>query len=141
MNPSEASIQAKVANAISAFGSTIGVRKYSSGPSDLYKHGQPTYAASVNCTGRAIYKPTPEQVSAIGSTEQFDLAVLFSRTELVAKFPLAAERAWIDERDRIVAQGVLYEVTRVHPSGRIKDYEHLVILLCNTIEGRRTETP
>jgi hypothetical protein len=118
--------------------STILVRKYvSSGVPDRFGQAIPVYAAGLDVVGRAIHHPTKEQISFIGDAERYGAAFLFSRLEMLRKFPGLAEGKWITTYDRIVWNGNDYKLEKVQPSGQVGRTFSLVIALGNTPEGER----
>lgn len=127
------------------------IARYSSAPIDLlkiasvtpdgsdpYGDGEPAYEAPVALIGRGIRNPTPEQVTVIGNDEHFDIAFLVSYLEMEEKFPGVDQDDWVTTEDAAGFEGNLYNIERVHLSGKVEDYT-LVILLGRTFEGRSLE--
>jgi hypothetical protein len=85
-----AQIIAEVDTLILRFGKSVDVFKAKTGVRNRYGQAVPDFDNKVTCTGRVIFNPTMEQLSIIGDMQDVDIAVLFSREELVRKFPLAA---------------------------------------------------
>lgn len=110
---------------------------YVSGTADVYKQRERSFGDDVVLIGRAILRPTSEQVTVIGNGEQFDIAFLFSRLEMLEKFPLANEGEWVDVTGEISWWNRRFRIIRVHPTGQIGELFTLVVVLANTIPGRR----
>jgi hypothetical protein len=91
----------------------------------------------VTLVGRAILNPTNEQISVIGNEERYDVAFLFSRLEMIRKFPAASEGEWIDVSGEFSWWGRRYKIEKVAPSGQIGASFSLVIALGMTIQGSR----
>jgi len=132
-------IQDRVEQVITDFqNGSIRYYPYISGSTDVYKQRTKTFGTPISLTGRAILDPTSEQITFIGNGELFDIAFLFSRVELVAKFPSANEGEWLDVDAQIEwFNGRRYKIERVHPSGQIAEKFLLTIVLANSIEGQR----
>lgn len=116
---------------------TIQVFPYVTGAQDLYHQRTKTFGPAVTITGRAILNPTSEQVSAIGNGEVYDIAFLFSRIEMAAKFPTSAEGEWVGVSGEATWWGRRFRIVKVKPSGQIEDQFALVVMLGTSIPGVR----
>ena len=133
----QAQAEAWVDDLLLGFGKEIDILPHASEPiRNLYGQSESEFDQPVSCTGRCILNPTKEQISIIGNEQKVDCALVFSRTELVRKFPSAEEGEWISELDQFSFEEKTYKITKVHPSGRIGDRATLVIVLGDTIAGR-----
>lgn len=134
----EAQIEAAVDSVIRKHRTTeILYYPYVTGALDLYKQRVRTYGAAVSLVGRAIIRPTKENLTVIGNDEAYDIAFLFSRTEMLAKFSLVPEGEWLDVSGEMSWFGRRFRIEKVHPSGQIGQRFMLVIVLASTIEGHR----
>jgi hypothetical protein len=123
------------------------IRKYRTSPiqylpfvsvvTDLYKQGTPQFGTAVTLVGRAIHHPTSEMISVIGNDERFGVAFLFSRLEMLRKFPSANEGEWIVDTGRMVWNSTTYKIEHVRPTGQLGETFAEVVVLGNTIDGRR----
>jgi len=131
-------IEAKVDSVITKFRTTtITYYPYTSGSTDIYKQRQKTFGPGVDLVGRAILKPTTEQVSVIGNDEVYDIAFLFSRTEMTRKFPALSEGEWLNVTGEMEWFNRRYRIEKVHPSGQVQETFILVIVLATSIYGQR----
>ncbi len=136
--PSEAEIQTKVDEALTKYNSgPINYFEVIPGVEDIYGQSTPTYEAAVPLVGRSILKPTPEKVTVIGNGEMFDLAFLFSRLEMLRKFPSLDEGRWIDIRGEMTWDNRRTRIEAVRPSGQVEASFSLIIILASSIEGAR----
>jgi hypothetical protein len=110
---------------------------YVSGAVDIYKQRTKSFGAAVSLVGRAILNPTKENVSLIGNEERYDVAFLFSRLEMIRKFPTASEGEWIDVSGEFSWWNRRYKIEKVAPSGQVGATFSLVIALGMTIQGSR----
>lgn len=140
--PSEAAIIAKVASVLQTYGTDIDVLKSAGvGVADVYGQGDRTFDAAVSVRGRAIQKPTQDQLSFIGNDDEVEIAFLFSRTELVAKFPSAGENEWLEKTDEFGWEGRRFRALSVHPTGRVQAYHAMVAVVAETIPGASDTYP
>jgi len=110
---------------------------YTSGALDVYKQRTRTYGTAVDLVGRAILQPTPEKLTVIGNDEQYDIAFLFSRTEMEAKFPALSEGEWMEVTGEMTWWNRRYRIVKVAPTGQVGERFLLVVVLANTIQGAR----
>lgn len=143
----ETQIMVAVDNLIRSYGTSFSVYKYSgsaepsAGPQNPYNYKVKQYADPVEVTGRAIIEPTAELLSMIGKNLEYDAAFLWSRLELLTKFPTALENKWIDENDEVKFNDTLYKLIKIYPSGRIKNYCSLIIGVGKTHKGQVLNRP
>lgn len=140
MRFTEDNIQRIVDHYITRFRTTpIQYLEYVSGAVDRYGQRDKTFAApSPDLIGRAIHKPTPEKVTVIGQGEVYDIAFLFSRLEMVRKFPSATDGEWIQPEGRMVwRSNRVYKIEKVKPTGQTGETFSLVVVLVNSILGNR----
>ena len=131
MAMTDAILVEKVDTIIERFGQSVVVRKVSEeGEPNRYNQTADSYE-SITCTGRAITKPTKQQITVFGDGVDVDLMVLFARQELIEKFPEGVEPQWITKRDRIQFEGREYNIDWVKPSARLKEYYSLVVIGCS----------
>jgi len=117
---------------------TIKYYPYVAGSVDTYKQRTKTFGSAVELVGRAIVDPTSEEVTAVGSGESYDIAFLFSRLEMIRKFPLADEGEWMQPDGEMEWRGGRrYRIEKVKPSGQVGVNFTLMIVLANTIRGSR----
>lgn len=136
--PTEQSISAKIKKIIAASNSgPIDFRPYTQGTPDAYGQREPSFGTAVPLIGRAILKPTMEEISSIGKDMAYDIAFLFSREELVARIS-ANEGRWVNVEDRMEWKGAAYKIVKVHPTGQISDKFLMVIVLASTVVGQRS---
>lgn len=134
----ELAIEAKIDAVIRKYRTTdIVYYPYSTGSLDIYKQRTKTFGTGVTLVGRAILNPTKESVSIIGNNEEYDIAFLFSRLELVSKFPTATEGEWIAVEGEIEWWDRRFRIVKVHPSGQIGERFLLTVALANSIPGER----
>lgn len=110
---------------------------YALGTVDRYRQRVKTFGSSTELIGRAILNPTPEKVSVIGNDEQYEIAFLFSRLQLVEKFSTAAEGEWLDVSGEMTWFNRRFKIEKVAPSGQVGASFSLVIVLANTLDGQR----
>ena len=104
----------KVDNVLSlpptGFGTTMSIKKFSSrvqSRPNPYDYGEKTYDDPVEVIGRAIIKPSEEVVSKYGGSKgTVDCLFVWSRLELIRKFPSGEENWWITDSDTVVYNGV-----------------------------------
>lgn len=136
--PTEAAIQAKVDETIRRHQTTeIKHFPYVAGPLDLYKQKTKAFGTPVVLVGRAILRPTPEQLTVIGNGEVYDIAFLFSRTEMLKKIPLAIEGQWIDVDGEMEWYSRRFKIVQVRPTGQTSTVFHLLAVLAMSLPGKR----
>ncbi len=136
--PTEAQIQTKVDQVITQHRTTaINYYAYVEGITDIYKQRTKTFAAPVELIGRAILNPTQEKLTVIGSGERYDIAFLFSRLEMIRKFPSADEGEWLDVSGEFTWWDRRYKISRVAPTGQVGLDFSLLVALGMTIQGQR----
>lgn len=136
--PTEESVQQAVDTVIQQHRTTgIDYFPYAPGVTDIYRQRAKSFGPPVSLVGRAILRPTPEQVSVIGNDEEYDIAFLFSRLELKRKFPAADEGEWLDVTGELEWFNRRFKIEKYHQSGQVGQSFSLVIVLANSIEGRR----
>jgi hypothetical protein len=134
----EATIQAEVDRKITRFRTTpIQYYPFVSGTPDIYGQQTKTFGTPVTLTGRAILRPTPEKLSVIGNDEQFEVAFLFARAEMLRKFPSADEGEWILSSGRLAWWSRTYKIEHVRPTGQVGEHFMLVVALANSLQGER----
>lgn len=135
----EAKVQTVVDHYITKFRTTpIQYLAYAPGVVDKFRQRDKTFVApSPDLTGRAIHRPTPEKVTVIGQGEVYDIAFLFSRLEMVRRFPAADDGEWIQAEGRMVWRNRTYKIEKVKPSGQVGLTFSLVVVLANSILGDR----
>ena len=116
---------------------TILYYPYASGAVDTYKQRTRDFGTPVELVGRAILNPTEEQLSMIGNDERYDIAFLFSRPEMEAKFPSVAEGEWVDVTGEMTWWQRRFRIVKVHPTGQVGERFLLVVMLAKTIERAR----
>ena len=124
---------------IRIYGKELTVYKYSSQPvGGRNRYGQvtPGFAAGVSVYGRLVLNPNLEKLSLQDNLQQVDVSILFSRLELVRKFPSAAEQEWIHEKDEVELEGQRYKLIKVKFTGRVKDRTLMVHCLGVNKEGK-----
>lgn len=139
MQMTEDNVQLAVDRYLTRFRTTaIQYLAYVPGPLDRYKQTDKAFSApSANLVGRAIHKPTPESVTVIGQGEIYDIAFLFSRLEMIRKFPSAVDGEWIQPEGRMVWRNRTYKIEKVRPSGQVGTTFSLLIVLATSILGDR----
>lgn len=137
MNP-EQSIQLAVDRNLTQFRhSQIRYFPYLSGATDVYKQKAKQFGVPTPLIGRAILNPTKEQVSVIGNDEVYEIAFLFSRLEMIRKFPLANEGEWLDVTGQIEWYDRRFKIEKYQQSGQVGPDFSLVIALGNSLLGQR----
>lgn len=76
-----------VDEALVGFGKAIQVYPAYSLTRNQYGGAAKVFGPAVECIGRCILDPTPEDIQIIGNMQGVDIAVLFSRLEMVREFP------------------------------------------------------
>jgi len=135
----EAAIETKVDTTITQY-QTTPIRYYpfeEAVQPDLYKQRSKVFGLPVTIIGRAIHKPTPEMVTVIGDGEFYDVAFVFSRLEMVRKFPAADEGEWLKTSGEMEWRNRRYKIEKVAPAGQVGVHFALVIALARTVEGYR----
>jgi len=124
----------KVDETITAYGKNMDVYQFVSledrpdYPNNAYEQKVPVYYRPPTVVvGRVLTEPSEEIITAIGKRVEWDVAILWSRLEMLRKFPSGEENKWINEDDFVYDGDTYYSLTKVFPSGQIKDYRHLVI--------------
>jgi hypothetical protein len=134
----EAQVEVKVARTLSTFNSgNIDYYPYISGETDRFKQRVITYGTAVPLVGRAILSPTEEEISGIGDARMYEVGFLFSRLEMVSKFPLGVEGEWLDGRGQLEWRGRRYKIDKVHPTGQVASKFLIVVVLCSSLKGSR----
>jgi len=119
--PTEDQIESKVDSLLTLYqNSQIQYYPYSTGTADIYKQRTLSFGTPVTVVGRAIINPTEEQITGIGRLVDIDVAFLFSRLEMVRKFPAAEEGAWMDNSGQLSWNGSRYRIVKVAPSGQVQ---------------------
>lgn len=137
MDP-EQSIQLAVDKQLTQFQhSQIRYFPYLSGTTDVYKQKVKRFGAPTPLVGRAILNPTKEQVSVIGNDEVYEIAFLFSRLEMLRKFPLANEGEWMDVTGEMEWYDRRFKIEKYQQSGQVGPDFSLVIVLGNSLLGQR----
>lgn len=138
MSNLEDTIETKVDSLLTKFKqSPITYYPYVTGAYDTYKQRTKTFGTAVTLVGRAIWEPTIEQISVIGNDEKYDVAFLFSRTEMTRKFPSLTEGEWLDVTGELEWNSRRFRIEKVHPSGQVQTRFILVVVLANTVQGNR----
>jgi len=118
--------------------STISVLKFASaGTPDRFGQSRATFSPGVPVVGRAIHNPTKEQVTVIGDGERYEIAFMFSRLEMLRRFPALPEGKWITTLDKVTWNGNTYKLEKVQPTGQVGTTFSLVVALGSTAEGDR----
>jgi hypothetical protein len=135
----ETTIEAEVDSLLTRFqtASPIKYYPYVEGELDLYKQRTKSFGPAVTLVGRAIHKPTPEQLTVIGNGESYEMAFLFSRTELKRKFPTADEGQWLLTSGQLEWRTRRYSIEKVAPTGQVSTHFILVVALAESILGSR----
>jgi len=110
---------------------------FTAGTPDQYGQVSPSFGPPVFLVGRAILNPTEEIISGIGEASRYSVAFLFSREELLSKFPASNEGSWIDSRGEMFWNGSRYKVDVFHPTAQVGDTFLLFIALGTTKAGER----
>ncbi len=136
--PLQSTIEATVDSLLLKFQtSPIQMFPYTSGVLDIYKQRTKTFGTPVTVVGRAILRPTPEQLSVIGNAEEYDIAFLFARPEMIRKFPAADEGQWIDVKDEMEWYGRRFKIEKAAPTGQVGDTFLLMVILAQNLPGER----
>lgn len=131
----EAQTEAKIDSVLTKYQTTeIQYYPYTSGPTDVYGQRDVTFGTPVTAVGRAIIEPTEEVITDIGRIVDIDVAFLFSRLEMLRKFPTAVEGAWMDDAGQLSWNGSRYRIVRTAPSGQIATKFLLFILLAKDLD-------
>ena len=131
----ESAVGEEVDALLLAFGKDITFHIHGPVVRNAFHQAAPVFPTNVICKGRSIVNVSEQQTSLIGNLQAADVALLFSRAEMLRKFPLKAEGEWLNEEDEFSFESERYKVLKFHPSGRIKDHSSIVILLGKTILG------
>lgn len=139
MSGLEAKIQTQVDNLLSVvqFGEAVKVYKFQSA-ADNYPYGRGgaiVYSTALDVTGRIITEPTEELLTLIGDGLKWDVALLFSRLELVRKFSAADENEWLSVDDEFEHGGMRYACIKMFPTGRVHTQHSLIVVVCKSKEG------
>ena len=127
----ETLVLAELETLLSDYGDSISVWVSKAVAKNIYGQSKLDFeATAISCTGRCILNPSPEELSIVGNMEDVDAAVLFSRAEMVSKFPSNPENEWISLDDEVEYDSIRYRIIKVYPTGRIKDYCAELVLLC-----------
>lgn len=138
MKITETAVQAKVDRIIALYKTTtIWYHPFLLGTPDVYLQQTKTFGTSVTLVGRAILRPTPETLSVIGNDEQFEVAFLFSRAEMLRKFPSAAEGKWIVSSGRMEWWSRMFKIEHIRPTGQVGEHFQLLVALANSLQGER----
>jgi hypothetical protein len=139
MSSQESAIDARLDELLTnEFRSTaIVYHPYVSDTVDIYKQRTKTFGTPVTIRGRAIHRPTPEQISVIGNGERYEVAFLFSRRELIRRFPSAADGEWVSTDGEVAWFNRRYKIEKVQATGQVSTHFLMVVVLANTIQGHR----
>ncbi len=132
-------IQNEVDDLILGFGDTVEIYVAKDSVKNNYGQASVSFHEAIPCTGRSILAPTKEDITIIGDLQNVDVAVVFSRLEMLRKFPHRDENRWIDEDDEFKFENERFRITKVYPTGRVKDWDLLLILLGKNISGKFRE--
>lgn len=110
---------------------------YASNTVDIYKQRTKSFGTPVTVRGRAIHNPTKEQITVIGNGERYDVAFLFSRRELIRKFPGADDGEWMSTSGEITWFDRRYKIEKVQATGQVSTHFLMVVVLGCTIQGHR----
>lgn len=134
----EAQILTKVDREITRHKTTeIYYYPYVSGATDIYKQRAKSFGTAVSLTGRAILEPTQETLTVIGDGEEYDIAFLFSRLEMLRKFPTAEEGEWMSAYGQIAWWRRRYKIEKAAPLGQAGIYFAMMVILAKNIQGER----
>lgn len=134
----EESIQKRVDEVITRFKTTpIQYFEYINGVTDIYGQTDKEFSAGPFLTGRAIHRPTAESVTIIGQGEVYEIAFLFSRLEMLRKFPSGVEGEWMDASGRMRWRERDYKIEKIKPSGQVGETFSLFIAVANSLLGNR----
>lgn len=117
--------------------SGIEVLTHIPGVPDKFQQSRSTYAPGISVIGRATHSPTAQMISVIGDGERFGVAFLFSRLELIRKFPAGTEGKWISTNDKMSWNGNVYAIAKARPTGQVGETFSEMVILANTPEGER----
>ena len=120
---------------ITGFGKTVYYYKSKTVVKNRYGQAGQAFEDPVECTGRGILNPTSEQLSIVGNLQDVDVALLFSRKEMQRRFPTIAENEWMHEHDRLKYEDRTYKIIQIHPTGRIKNFASIFVVLESNIVG------
>lgn len=104
---------------------------------DVYKQATKVFATAVTLTGRAIIRPTSEQVTSIGNGEVYDMAFLISAKEAELKFPGVASGEWVKTSGEMEWNSRRFIIDKVVPSGQVGTLYSMVIVLATSVKGHR----
>jgi hypothetical protein len=131
-------LEAKVDSLLTRYQTTeISYYPYATGSVDIYKQRTKSFGSAIILVGRAILRPTPEQISVIGNDERYDIAFLFSRTEMLRKLSSYNEGEWMDVTGEMEWFSRRYKIEKVKPTGQVQTRFLLVVVLATTIQGQR----
>lgn len=138
MNADELAIQATLDKYLIQFQTTgIQYLPYVATAVDPYGQQVKTFGTPVTVIGRAILRPTPEKVTVIGNDEQYDVAFLFCRAELLRKFSAAEEGKWMESSGRMTWWDRTFKIEHCRPTGQVGLYFLLFVALANSLQGER----
>lgn len=130
-------IESEIDASITQYGMTIEVYPFLDvGTVNTYGQKKAKFHEPIEVTCRCIRNPTVEEISILGSEQEVDVMLVFSRSELVRKFPDRNEHEWIDENAQFIFEDKRYKVIKVHHSGRIATYDHVIIVGGKNLEGK-----
>jgi hypothetical protein len=109
---------------------------YLSSTKDIYKQRTKIFGTPVTLRGRAINNPTPDLISVIGNNERFDVAFLFSRNELIRRFPSADEGRWLSTDGEMSWFDRRYKIEKVKATGQVYVHFLITVVLGCTIQGQ-----
>lgn len=135
----EVEIASEVDRLLLGFGKSIWIYPFGEGSTNQYGQAAKEFEEPIECTGRCILRPTKETLEIIGNLQGVDCALVFSRAEMIRKFPERDENEWLDEKDEFVYEERRYKILKVHPSGRIKNFHNVVVVLGANILGEFRE--
>lgn len=137
--PTEAQIQAKLDQLVTVKFKTTPIQYfgYAPGPLDLYKQKSKVFTAPILLNGRAILNPTKEVLSVIGNEERYDVAFLFTRAEMLRKFPTKVEGQWMDVSGELEWYSRRFKIEQVRPTGQTSTTFHLMVVLAMNLPGGR----
>ncbi len=110
---------------------------YVTGAVDRFGQRDKTFGTPTTLIGRAIHRPTPEMMTVIGQGEVYEIAFLFSRLEMLRKFPDAVEGEWVDASGQMEWRDRRYKIEKVAPTGQVGETFSQVIVLAHSILGKR----
>lgn len=138
MNPSETSVQKAVDIYLTKFRtSEILYYPFVAGIPDEFMQQTKTFGPPISLIGRAVLRPTPEKLTVIGNDEQYDVAFLFSRLEMLRKFPLAEEGEWILSSGQFNWWNRRFKIEKVRPTAQTGQTFSLVAAMANSLQGAR----